>query len=175
MAVMPLPWQREGRVMNSIRLMRLLLLFINLVLVLMLIGLWQNSPQLYAVENAPNVRAQPLELPSSPLRNLSLVHYRELLERPLFWSERRALPSASTVEETTPNQPLAFVLNAVVTSPQSSYALLAKPGTMELLKAQPGDVVEGWEIESMTSNSVVLTRSGERQRIVLDEEQVKGR
>ncbi len=161
--------------MTSGRLMRLLLLFINFVLVLLLIGLWQSVPQFYAVESAPDVRAQTLELPSSPLRKLSLVHYQELLERPLFWSERRALQSASMVEETTQNQPLAFVLNAVVTSPQSSYALLAKPGVNELIKAQPGDVVEGWEIESMTSNSVTLKRSGQRQRIMLDEEQTKGR
>lgn len=175
MAVMSLPWQRSGRVMNSGRLMRFFLLLINLLLLFLLVWFWQSTPQLSAAENTPSNQLQPVSLPVSPLRSLSLVNYQELLARPLFWSERRALQSAATGDATTQNQPLAYVLNGVVTSPQSSYALLSKPGGTEVIKAQPGDVVEGWEIESMTSNSVTLKRSGQRQRIMLDEEQTKGR
>lgn len=160
--------------MSSGRLIRFLLLLLNLVLLLILLGVWRNAPQVHAVESAPDVPVQPLQLPATPLRNLSLAQYRELLERPLFWSERQALQTAA-VEVAAPNQPLAFVLNGVVTSPQSSYALLGKAGGNEVIKAQPGDVVEGWEIESMTKDSVTLHRSGERQRIVLEEERTRER
>lgn len=160
--------------MSSGRLIRFLLLLLNLVLLLILLGVWRNAPQVHAVESAPDVPAQPLQLPATPLRNLSLAQYQELLERPLFWSERQALQTAA-VEVAAPNQPLAFVLNGVVTSPQSSYALLGKTGGNEVIKAQPGDVVEGWEIESMTKDSVTLHRSGERQQLVLEEERTRER
>jgi len=161
--------------MSSGRLIRFLLLLINVALLLILVGMWRNVPQVHAVESTPNVQAQPLQLPASPLRNLSLAQYQELLERPLFWSERRALQNAAAVDVATSNQPLAFVLNGVVTSPESSYALLGKAGGNEVIKAQPGDVVEGWEIESMTKDSVTLHRSGERQQLVLEEERTRER
>jgi hypothetical protein len=54
-------------------------------------------------------------------------------------------------------------------SPQSSHALLSKPGSKEVVKVQPGDIVEGWQVETMAADSVRLSRGGESQVITLDE------
>ncbi len=168
-------WPGRVPVTSTGRLMRSFLLLLNLVLLIMMVWLWKNAPQVVSMHEAPDIQTPSVQLPGSPLRTLSLDHYQELLARPLFWSERRVLATASPVEALTPHQPLAFVLIGVVTSPQSSYALLGKPGGTEVIKAQPGDVVEGWEIESMTAVSVSLNKSGEKQRIMLDEERGKQR
>lgn len=168
-------WQGRMRVLSIGRLIGSLLLVLNLVLLLAIVWLWRNAPQVVSNQEAPDVQAPPLALPASPLRSLSLDQYKEVLERPLFWSERRAQATTSPVDAVTQGQPLAFLLIGVVTSPQSGYALLGKPGGTEVIKAQPGDVVEGWVLESMTSDSVSLNRSGERQRILLDEERSKER
>lgn len=173
MKVMPVQWQGEGRLRSSGRLMRSLLLLLNLVLLLVMVWLWRNTPPAVSVKKTPEVQASLLELPASPLRSLSLANYQEVLVRPIFWSERRAQESASPVESATPSPPLAFVLIGVVTSPQSQYALLGKTGSAEVIKAQPGDVVEGWELEAMTADSVSLSRSGEQRQILLNEDRSK--
>lgn len=161
--------------MNRGRLTRSILLLINLVLVLTIWLLWRNASQPDSAMEMPGVKAAPLQLPSSPLRMLSLDQYQELVARPLFWSERRALEIESPAEVSTGNQPLAFVLIGVVMSPQSKHALLSKPGSGEVIKVQPGDIVEGWQVESMTADSVSLSRGGEHQKIYLDEERSKSR
>lgn len=157
------------------RLTGLLLLLLNVVLVLTIWLIWHNTPPSGAAIDKASEQAVPLQLPPSPLRTLSREQYREFVARPLFWSERRALQSELPAEVSIANQPLAFVLMGVVTSPQSKSALLTKPGSNEVFKVQPGDVVEGWQVESLTANSVNLSRGSERQQITLDEERTKAR
>jgi len=162
-------WIRGGRVT------RLILLLLNILLVGMIWLIWHGAPQAEFSTEVSEVNAAPLALPAIPLRSLSITHYQELVTRPLFWSERRALESDSSAAVTTGNQPLAFVLSGVVMSPQSNHALLSKTGSNEVVKVQPGDIVEGWQVESMTENSVSLTRGGERQKIELDDKRSKPR
>jgi hypothetical protein len=161
--------------MSRGRLTRTILVLLNFMLVLTIWLLWRNAPQPDSSIQVPGVETAPLQLPSSPLHALSPEHYQELVARPLFWTERRAVVSESPVPATTANQPLAFVLIGVVMSPQSKHALLSKPGSDEVLKVQPGDIVEGWQVESMAADSVTLSRGGERQQITLDEERIKAR
>ncbi len=159
----------RGRLAGSI------LLLLNVVLVLTIWLIWRTPSHSGAAIDESSELAAPLQLPQNPLRTLSLEHYRELIARPLFWSERRALQSELPAEVSTGNQPLAFVLMGVVTSPQSKSALLSKPGSSDVFKVQPGDVVEGWQVESLTANSVNLSSGGEHQQITLDEERTKPR
>lgn len=160
-------WMRGGRVT------RLILLLLNVVLALAIVLIWRNAPQPESLGAASDVTAAPLKLPASPFRSLSLTHYQELISRPLFWSERRVLENESTVPVTAGNQSLPFVLLGVVMSPQSNHALLGKPGSNDAVRVQQGDIVEGWLVESMTPNSVSLSRGGERQTIGLDNERSK--
>ncbi len=171
----PFQWPDIKQITSTRSLVRSFLLLLNLVLFLLMLWVWSNAPQMVSVYETPETQTAPLQLPASPLRVLSLEHYQELLERPLFWSERRATKSASVVDAATPSLPLTFVLIGVVVSPQSSYALLSKTGSNEVIKAQPGDVVEGWVVESLTAGSVNLSQGGEKRHIVLEEERLKGR
>lgn len=155
--------------MNRGRVIRSILLLLNLLLVLSIWLSWRSTPESLSATEASAAAAPSLQLPSSPLRRLSRDHYRELVTRPLFWAERRAQEKASPVEVSAPNQPLAFALIGVVMSPQSSHALLSKPGSKEVVKVQPGDIVEGWQVEAMAADSVRLSRGSESRVITLDE------
>lgn len=161
--------------MNRGRLTRSVLLVINLVLLLTIGLLWRNAPQPDTGVAVSSANPSSLPFPASPLRRLSLENYQELLARPLFWSERRPLESVVPSEAGAGQQPLSFVLIGVVVSPESSHALLSKPGSGDVAKVQPGDVVEGWQVETLTADSVTLTRGGEKRQIYLDEERTKSR
>lgn len=170
MGIIPMQWPGGVLLWSKGRLMRLLLLLLNLLLLLLIGMMWRNTPQVMSEQETTKVQTSPLQLPASPLRSLSLDHYQEILARPLFWSERRGLQTSPPTEAASSTQPLAFVLIGVVMSPEAKYALLGKPGGTEVTKVQPGDIVEGWMLESMTTNSVSLNRGGERRQITLDEE-----
>ena len=159
--------------MNRGTLTRSILLLLNVALLLTIWLLWRNAPESDSALAAAGVTAAPLQLPPSPLRNLTLEQYQELVSRPLFWSERRAQEIESPAEVASGKQPMAFVLIGVVMSPQSKHALLSKSGAGEVVKVQPGDIVEGWQVDSMTADSVSLSRGGEHQKIFLDEARSK--
>lgn len=162
-------WMKGGRIT------RVFLLLLNVALMLTIWLIWRNAPQPDSATEMADVSAAPLQLPASPLRSLSLTNYEEIITRPLFWSDRRALENEATAASTGGNQPLAFVLLGVVMSPESNHALLSKSGSNEVVKVQPGDVVDGWQVESMTANSVRLSRGSEQRAISMDDVRTKPR
>lgn len=165
-----------GEVMQSVfrhRLLSAFLLVVNVALLLLIWMEWQKPQAELMPSPREDVSVAPPELPPSPLRALSLNRYHELLERPLFWSERKSLQeeTADSLAPVLPNSQLSLL--GVVASPQANYVLLQRAGSNEVVRAQLGDVIDGWQLESISANGVILQRNNERQRLLLDEKRNK--
>lgn len=129
---------------------------------------WRHPPRLQtsiAVNTPPTVTVPPLQ----PFKPLPLTHYAEVAERPVFIDTRRpeedelAIPA---VPPPTPDQPLDLI--GVLLVPGAAAALLrpTEPNAKVLRVAQ-GEMVEGWRLQSVNANRVVLNKNGEIRELVL--------
>ena len=55
-------------------------------------------------------------------------------------------------------------LNAVLITPTASSAWVWDPSKKELVRLRPGDDLEGWSVQEILSDRVLLERQGERIR-----------
>lgn len=112
----------------------------------------------------PSGAAQPaadafaLDLPPPvPLAELAAA-----LERPLFTQSRR--PPAAPVA--APSQ-LDAVLAGVLSDGAEKVAIVVAPGADRALRLREGDVFQGWRVERVEDEAVVLERDGRTERLVL--------
>lgn len=114
------------------------------------------SPQPVAEQHAPlpQVEGQ-LDLPVVRPIMASLAAYQEITERPLFWSERRALPGLNAAAADAVQTTVPFVLLGVVSGARAK-AILGRSGAKEVNRVSVGDVVDGWRIEAVNRQSVTL-------------------
>ncbi len=140
------------------------LLVINLLL-LGVVALQLRAPLYEVVAPAETKRAAEtrIELPSARPLLTQFSDYQEIVERPLFWSERRALEQGAAMADAAQTT-VPFVLLGVVTGARSK-ALLGKPGGKEVTRASKGDVVEGWLIEEVGRQSVTLASGSVRREL----------
>lgn len=137
--------------------------------VLALILWWQlggASPEVQLTAAPVPRPALPLSFPEGLPTLPPFTTYQELLERPLFWSERRVLAEATALAAESPAVALPFILLGVVQAAEA-HALLGKSGSREITRIHIGDVVEGWSIEAMTADSVTLVANGLRRELRL--------
>jgi hypothetical protein len=129
---------------------------------------WRHPPSLQtpiAVDTPPAVTVPPPQ----PFEPLSLTHYAGIVERPVFIDDRRpeedelAVPPAPPPE---PDQPLDLI--GVLLVPGSAAALLrpTEPNA-KILRAAQGEMVEGWRLQSVSADRVVLRKNGEIRELVL--------
>ena len=147
---------------------------LNVLLVLVIWMEWRAGPG-EVVLQAPTVKSAPAQFAPSPLRTLSLDNYQEIVSRPLFWSERRPLADAAVETGPAAPGPFQFVLRGVVKAAQDNHALLAKKGAADMVRVQPGDVIEGWRVEDIREDSVTFSRGGRRQQVSLADDRASGR
>lgn len=105
-----------------------------------------------------------IELPAARPLLAQFDDYQAIIDRPLFWSERRALADFSAATADAAQSSVPFVLLGVVTG-RTSKALLGKPGAKEVTRASEGDVVEGWLVEEVGRQSVTLASGSVRRQL----------
>lgn len=103
----------------------------------------------------------------------ALESLTDTIERPLFLQSRRppAPEAAPTVEEPVREKPVAslprFVVSAIVIADGERTALLRNPSDGRMLRVVEGDDVQGWTLEEVQSDRVVLATGGRRQELPL--------
>jgi hypothetical protein len=80
--------------------------------------------------------------------------YQALLDLPPFSPGRGAQPEIAAAPEPVAVRPIKPV--AVITSPERRLVLLAVEGAARLVRAEPGDEVEGWRIIAIEPAAVTL-------------------
>lgn len=94
-----------------------------------------------------------------------LTEYREIVERPLFSDTRRPAPDAPEViaESEPETEEQKFTLIGVMVTPDLQIALVEADEQGKVARLKIGEKTNGWTLESVESNKVVL-RKGESLR-----------
>lgn len=119
----------------------------------------------------PHPAADLPEIPSWEVPVPPMSKYAEIIERPLFTSDRRPPPPdeqpvAETQQATPQTKPDLRLLGIVITEGKRQ-ALLQEGRDDKVVYAEPGVTVQGWTVESIESEQVVLVLGEQREEIDL--------
>jgi hypothetical protein len=131
----------------------------------LLILKWFNPPSPDDNIPLPNKNVSDFEIePVQPFQVAPLNNYRNIVERPLFLTERR--PPEEAPEETpiseSPVGDEDLVLLGVVLTPDTNMALLQVDQRGQVARLRVGEKVNGWELQSVEANQVNL-HNGEKE------------
>ncbi len=96
-----------------------------------------------------------------PFRMPPQQRFSELVERPPFTQSRR--PPEVSAEPVTrreaPRQDLKLTLIGVILQPDRQYALVQRPGRKEAQRVAKGEKIDGWQVEGILPDRVVLSQA----------------
>ena len=96
--------------------------------------------------------------------------FDEVVERPLFFRSRRPPdPDAAPPPEAPPAPKADFVLTGLVISGKERLALLRPAGSKTVARVHQGEEIEGWRVEAIHADRVVLKRGETVQEIRLED------
>lgn len=116
----------------------------------------------------------PALTPQSRFAMPPITTYSETVKRPLF-SPSRQPPEQTTeipVPKPVPNQDIKARLAGIIITPESRFALLQKPQETEAIRVSEGQNFEGWVVESIQPDRIVLSR-GESSQVVMIEDEIQ--
>ena len=148
----------------SLVLLLLCLLFASLLAAQMLLpssGLPVGAPVTGAAATpvATNLR------PGFSMRPLDA--FSEVIERPLFRPDRRPAPAVTETATASANSRQDYALLGVVIDDNIRMALLRPKGAKQMLRILEGQKVDGWTIETVRADRVVLRRGGVTEEVRL--------
>lgn len=109
-----------------------------------------------AQDAAAAPRFQPFRMPP-PQR------FAELVERPPFIRSRRPpeVTAQPEVRREAPRRDLRLTLIGVILQPKQQYALVQRPGRSEAQRLARGEKIDGWQVEGILPDRVVLSQAKE--------------
>ncbi len=156
----------------------------NLVLVALCGGLGWLA---YAAYEAP-----PAELPAQvvaaagptdaaaapsfrPFRMPAQQRFAELVERPPFTQSRRPpqVSAEPVARREAPRRDLKLTLIGVILQPDRQYALVQRPGTKEAVRLARGEKIDGWQVDGILPDRVVLSQAKEVVELELKDAKIK--
>ena len=138
---------------------------IFLVLVILLQAIFPPVVKAGTGNPADTAEAALPEFESVNLAPPSMAHLSDMMERPLFFSDRR-MPVAPVAAETADTS-LRLKLVGVATAGDSRVALLRDSTTNRLIQLGAGMTHGGWTLEIIESNRAVFERDGETSELPL--------
>ena len=109
-----------------------------------------------SLDVAPPEKTAPVRKPAVPTAT-PIAAYSETLARPLFHASRKPAPELATA---TPEAPAAdsptLKLVGVVIVPEGRSALIRIPGSAKLVEVSVGERIEGWRLETIETDRIVL-------------------
>jgi len=102
------------------------------------------------------------DLPTPPELGLPpLAEFAAIVERPLFFPDRRPLP-AEPPPPPPPKEPLTANVVGIVMSGTQGTLLLRLPKEKDAVTLRTGDIVQGWTLVEISPEGAVFERDGER-------------
>ena len=97
-----------------------------------------------------------------------LANFADMLERPLFYPDRR-MPEAEVQQAAAPPpMPLRLQLEGIAIAGGSRVAVLRNLNTQGLLQLTEGDSHEGWTLDTLDVNSATFSRGTQTNELLLD-------
>lgn len=125
-------------------------------------------PDLSGTIAAPSVAAG--ETPQNLAPMPPIETFDEVVERPLFFRSRRPPdPDAAPPPEAAAAPKADFVLTGLVISGTERLALLRPAGSKTVERVHQGAEIEGWRVEAIHADRVVLKRGETVQEIRLED------
>lgn len=120
---------------------------------------WPSEPELGAARPSPVTAQRPQTAETSRFQMPPLTAFSEIGDRPLFLRSRRpptetAAAGAGPANASAANTP--FVLSGVVVVGGQRSAILLQSESGRTVSALEGAVVEGWRLESVEPETVVM-------------------
>ena len=130
---------------------------------------------LYETENVDSAGFTLQEIPASSFSEYTIDEYGEIVERPLFFSERRPIVPSDDAEEASAEQKvfeeITLNLIGIINTPDSAYALFqdpkAKPDENKFKRFKLGDDIDGWTLKEIKSDRVVISSETDSRDILL--------
>ncbi len=136
----------------------------------------------YEIENVDSAGFTLQEIPGSPLSEHTIDEYNELVDRPLFFNERRPIVVSDdeTTEEAGSEQKgleeFTFSLIGIINTPDSVYALFedprAKPDESKFKRIKQGEDINGMILKEIKSDRVIISSGTETKEILLAKRRV---
>lgn len=101
--------------------------------------------------------------------------FSAIAQRPLFRPDRRPEPEPVVTEPERPVTPVVtndnppdFIVVGVVTGPEGRGAATVRDGS-ETRRVYSGDTVQGWRVDTINRDGIVVTRDGQRWSLPIGE------
>lgn len=98
----------------------------------------------------------------------SLSQLVDLLERPLFYPDRRVPKPTAQKAAAPPPAPLRLKLEGIAIAGGSRVAVLRNLNGQGLLQLTEGDSHDGWTLDTLTSTSATFSRGAQTNELLLD-------
>ncbi len=136
---------------------------------------------LHEIENEQSAGFTLQGIPNSPISEDTLEEYGELVERPLFFNERRpiivseedaaAVAAAAAAEEEQALEDMTIKLIGIIKIPDNVYALFhapkAKPDESEFQRYKQGDEISGRTLKEIKTDRVIISSTTGTEEILL--------
>ena len=125
-----------------------------------LIGEWFDKPAVVTVQKLPRLALR--EMPAASA-------YAEIVERPLFNTDRTPDPATSvavsgTADAERPGELSEYRLVGIITGGGAQLAIMERTGAPSL-KVSPGDQLAGWRVDRIDSSGLIATKDARSIRI----------
>ncbi len=118
----------------------------------------------------PPRRRRPAALdPPEPYLPRPLESYGGIAERPLFSSSRRPTPSAGAAAAGKTGHDSLMLAGVILTTSKRLAMLETKRTNGGVVVVREGQVVEGWSVETIAADRVVISNGGETVELLLDD------
>ncbi len=110
-----------------------------------------------------------------PFRMPPQQRFSELVERPPFTQSRRP-PEVSAqpqVRQEAPRRDLKLTLIGVILQPSQQYALVQRPGKKAALRLAKGEKIDGWQVEGILPDRLILSQAKEVVELELKDAKIK--
>ena len=134
------------------------------------------------IENVDSAGFILQEIPISSFSENTIDEYSELVERPLFFNERRPIvPSDDDIagepgSEQKEFEEITLSLIGIINTPDSVYALFhdpkAKPDESKFKRFKQGDDIDGWTLKEIKPDRVIVSSETGSREIFLAKKRV---
>jgi hypothetical protein len=116
----------------------------------------------------PDDEASLPEFGSEALTPPALADLGEMLERPLFYDDRRLPVPPENSAPPPPPKPLMLKLQGVAMNGRSRVAVLRNTSNNLLLQMVEGDIHDGWTLDAITSSAARFRRGAQIAELTVD-------
>lgn len=120
------------------------------------------------------------DIPGYQFSGQAVDQFPDIVQRPLFFKERKpVVPSEGEEEETiVATEKVDFILTGIIDSPKGIYCLLQNPRKKEnkerFRRLYQGDEIDGWTVDEIHSNRIVVVADGKSKVLELAKPRLKG-